>query len=112
MLPLPGELVEHLEHSSSVQPGSFVEAIFDLNPESGMRCAFTTDGQILAWDSHSHDLEIGILEAGAGDVDVIEMVAEVAGRYSFQWNNFTDSPVPLDMTIDFTGPVRFVDMVE
>lgn len=95
--------LQTVDRSQTVLPGDFLEANMDMQRLGSVIAEFSTSGQLLSWNVHSHEPGLIIHDEGQSATDTIVFVADQDGPVSIVWVNGNSSPVDLTVTLHFAG---------
>lgn len=101
------------KHSSAAPPWQrtfevaaqgVVELNVELSAGAAMTAEFSTNGEPLEWNAHSHPGDEVVMHAQGTDAAAQpRLVAEEAGIHSFLWKNGGERPVRLTVTLRIEG---------
>ena len=102
----PGPIGQVVE--VDVPAGTFVEADFDATTGDVIEADYDTGGVALNWNVHTHrgDQEERYT-SGTSDAHVIEFTAPESLRYSFYWENLTETDAIMLVTLRIDETTTF-----
>ena len=91
----------------TIAPGDMAEINLELAAGATMAAKFSSDGDALKWNVHSHEGDNAIIHAQGGDANgEPRHTAAKAGMYSFLWKNDGKKPVQLTVELELGGSAR------
>lgn len=93
--------------SWTVAPGDMAEINLELGAGDTMAAKFSSDGETLKWNVHSHEGEKAVIHAQGDDASgAPKHTAAKAGMYSFLWKNAGKKPVQITVELELGGSAK------
>ena len=91
----------------TVAPGDMAEINLELAAGDTMAAKFSSDGDKLKWNVHSHEGKKAVIHAQGDDAKgEPKHTAAKAGMYSFLWKNTGKKPVQLTIELELGGSAK------
>jgi hypothetical protein len=102
---------DDFDRQFGIAPAGLVEVNVNMDVGDTMTATYETDAGSLRWDVHSHPSEIEIHDEGVAASGEITFTAPEYAQFSILWENRSEGPIVLSVTVDVTGTAEIAGWV-